>query len=122
VGSRFGAHPSVWAEAKTAIDNEPMFLRPAEAAALAGLSTRAIYRAIQRGELTAYKPGGRLRIYESDLEAWLHSTKVHAKNPPGARPAHVLPPGTPDRRARRRQVSGSLRARVRANRAKQTAA
>lgn len=32
-----------------------MFLRPAEAAALAGLSTRAIYRAIRRGELRAVR-------------------------------------------------------------------
>jgi hypothetical protein len=30
---------------------EPIFLRPREAAALAGLSTRAVYRAIDRGEL-----------------------------------------------------------------------
>ena len=92
-----------------------------EAAARVRLTPWAIYRAIQRGALTAYKPGGRLRIYESDLEAWLHSTKVHAEHPPAARPAHVLPPGTPDRQARRQQVSGSLRARVRASRAKQTA-
>jgi excisionase family DNA binding protein len=39
-----------------------MLLRPAEAAALAGLSTRAIYRAIQRGELRAVRLCSRLRI------------------------------------------------------------
>jgi predicted DNA-binding transcriptional regulator AlpA len=33
---------------------EPMFLRPREAAALAGLSTRAIYRAIDRERLRAH--------------------------------------------------------------------
>jgi excisionase family DNA binding protein len=93
-----------------------------EAAAGVRLTPWAIYRAIQRGELTAYKPGGRLRIYESDLEAWLQSTRVRANDRSTARPVHVLPPGTPDRGARRQQVSGSLRARVRANRAKQTAA
>src|SRR6266511_5762737 len=32
---------------------EPMFLRPVEAAELAGLSTRAIYRAIARSDLPA---------------------------------------------------------------------
>ena len=41
---------------------EPMFLRPREAAALAGLSTRAIYRAIDRGELRAVRLCSRLRI------------------------------------------------------------
>ena len=50
-----------------------------EAAAGVRLTQWAIYRAIQRGELTAYKPGGRLRIYESDLEAWLQSTRVRAE-------------------------------------------
>jgi hypothetical protein len=35
----------------SASEGEAMFLRPAEAAALAGLSIRAIHRAIQRGEL-----------------------------------------------------------------------
>jgi hypothetical protein len=34
-------------------ERDAMFLRPAEAATLAGLSTRAIYRAIERGELRA---------------------------------------------------------------------
>ena len=34
-----------------------------EAAAGVRLTQWAIYRAIQRGDLTAYKPGGRLRIY-----------------------------------------------------------
>ena len=46
----------------TEIDQKPMFLRPAEAAELAGLSTRAIYRAIQRGELRAVRLCSRLRI------------------------------------------------------------
>jgi excisionase family DNA binding protein len=38
-----------------------------EAAARVRLTQWAIYRAIQRGELTAYKPGGRLRIRSEDL-------------------------------------------------------
>jgi excisionase family DNA binding protein len=42
-----------------------------EAAAGIGLTQWAIYRVIQRGELTAYKPCGRLRIHEADLDAWL---------------------------------------------------
>jgi excisionase family DNA binding protein len=61
-----------------------------EAAAGVRLTQWAIYRAIQRGDLTAYKPGGRLRIYESDLEAWLQSTRVHAQDPPPARTVRML--------------------------------
>ena len=70
-----------------------------EAAAGVRLTQWAIYRAIQRGDLTAYKPGGRLRIYESDLEAWLQSTRVHAQNPPPARTVRMLPPPAGHRRA-----------------------
>ena len=93
-----------------------------EAATSVRLTQWAIYRAIQRGDLTAYKPGGRLRIYESDLDAWLQSTRVRAEVRSAARPVRVLPPETPGRGARRQQVSGSLRARVRARQGKQTAA
>ena len=92
-----------------------------EAAARVRLTQWAIYRAIQRGELTAYKPGGRVRIYESDLEAWLQSTRVHAQDQAPARTVRMLPPLTPDRGARRSPESGSLRARVRARRGKQAA-
>lgn len=48
-----------------------MFLRPAEAGALAGLSTRAIYRAIQRGELRAVRLCSRLRIPREDFDDWV---------------------------------------------------
>jgi excisionase family DNA binding protein len=41
-----------------------------------GLSRRAIYRAIERGELLAYKPCGRLRIAPEDFEAWIRSSVV----------------------------------------------
>jgi excisionase family DNA binding protein len=44
-----------------------MFLRPAEAADLAGLSTRAIYRAIERGDLRAARLCSRLRIAREDF-------------------------------------------------------
>ena len=40
-----------------AIERQPSFLSPREAAQIAGLSTRAIYRAIQRGELRAWRQG-----------------------------------------------------------------
>jgi hypothetical protein len=46
---------------------EAAFLRPSEAAELAGLSTRAIYRAIERGELRAAKCSALLsKLFELD--------------------------------------------------------
>jgi excisionase family DNA binding protein len=53
-----------------------MFLLPREAAALAGLSTRAIYRAIQRGELSAVKLCSRLRISRVAFEEWVERSAV----------------------------------------------
>jgi excisionase family DNA binding protein len=55
---------------------EPMFLRPAEAAALACLSARAIYRAIDRGELRTVRLCSRLRIPREEFEAWIASSTV----------------------------------------------
>src|SRR4051812_37052297 len=87
-----------------------------EAAAGVGLTQWAIYRVIQRGELIAYKPCGRLRIHEADLDAWLESTRVTVEARAITRPLAVLPPSVPARAARRRSADGSLRDRVRARR------
>jgi excisionase family DNA binding protein len=93
-----------------------------EAADRVRLTQWAIYRAIQRGELTAYKPGGRLRIREADLERWLESTRVQAKGRATARTVRVTPAGVLGGGARPRPAADSLRARVRASRGKRTAA
>jgi excisionase family DNA binding protein len=93
-----------------------------EAAERVRLTQWAIYRAIQRGEITAYKPGGRLRIHEADLEAWLESTRVRAGTPPATRAVRVMPTAPLDGAARARTAGDSLRARVRARRGKQAAA
>src|SRR5215216_321309 len=76
-----------------------MFLRPAEAAALACLSTRAIYRAIARGELRAVRLCSRLRIPRDAFDAWIASSTVRSEPPavggPTARAAagaRQLPP------------------------------
>jgi excisionase family DNA binding protein len=58
-----------------------------EAAAAVRLTQWAIYRAIQRGELTAYKPCGRLRIHKDDLDAWLESTRVPVEARAAAAPS-----------------------------------
>jgi excisionase family DNA binding protein len=69
---------------------EPIFLRPREAAALAGLSTRAIYGAINRGELRAVRLCSRLRIPREAFDAWITSSTVRC-----APPAEVVPPPAP---------------------------
>jgi excisionase family DNA binding protein len=56
-----------------------MFLRPTEAADLAGLSTRAIYRAIQRGELRAVRLCSRLRIAREDFDDWVARAAVRVE-------------------------------------------
>ncbi|MGK2937891.1 MAG: helix-turn-helix domain-containing protein [Solirubrobacteraceae bacterium] len=56
-----------------------MFLRPAEAAAIAGLSTRAIYRAIQRGELRAVRLCSRLRIPRDEFDDWVARAAVRVE-------------------------------------------
>jgi excisionase family DNA binding protein len=64
-----------------------------EAAEEVRLTQWAIYRAIQRGDLAAFKPGGRLRIHDADLQAWLESTRVQATRRSPPRSARVAPGG-----------------------------
>ena len=49
----------------------PPLLSPEDVAASCGLSRKAVYRAIERGELRAFRLCSRLRICAEDLEAWL---------------------------------------------------
>ncbi len=42
-----------------------------QVAELTGLSKRSVYRAVDAGELVAYRLRGRVRIPESALEDWL---------------------------------------------------
>ncbi len=66
-----------------------MFLRPVEAAELAGLSTRAIYRAIERGELRAARLCSRLRIAHEDFDEWVARSAVRVESPPVVRTRDV---------------------------------
>ena len=70
---------------------EPIFLRPREAAALAGLSTRAIYGAINRGELRAVRLCSRLRIPREAFDAWVAS----CDRSPLSHPFVPVPPPAP---------------------------
>jgi excisionase family DNA binding protein len=72
---------------------EAAFLRPAEAAELTGLSTRAIYRAIERGELRAARLCSRLRIPRAAFDEWVERCVVRAPERATTYP-RVPPPPT----------------------------
>jgi excisionase family DNA binding protein len=70
-------------------------LRVSEAAELAGLSTRAIYRAIERRELRAARLCSRLRIPRAAFEEWIERGTVRPVERPTPTPAPPLPvPGS----------------------------
>lgn len=50
-----------------------------ELAARSRLSRRTIYRAIERGELQAYKVGNRTRINVAAADAWLTATPIQRR-------------------------------------------
>src|SRR4051794_28170257 len=94
------AHPSVWFDggrgqfagsrllsSEMSDRRDGAFLRPEEAAALAGLSKRAIYRAIERGELRAARPCSRLRIPQAAFDDWVERSGVRAGERVVAAPA-----------------------------------
>ena len=60
----------------SAKDNGPVLLSPEQVATTCGLSRRAVYRAIERGELPATKLCSRLRIVLDDFESWLAANRV----------------------------------------------
>jgi excisionase family DNA binding protein len=57
-------------------DGGTALLSPAQVAQLAGLSVRAIYRAIERGDLPASRLCSRLRVRQADVEGWLARNRV----------------------------------------------
>jgi excisionase family DNA binding protein len=59
-------------------------LSPRQAAKQTGLSRSLIYREIERGNLCAYKVGGRLRITQEALADWkrLHAVAAAPQVPP----------------------------------------
>jgi excisionase family DNA binding protein len=71
---------------------EAAFLRPAEAAELTGLSPRAIYRAIERGELRAARLCSRLRIPRAAFDEWVERCVVRAPEPATTYPGVPPPP------------------------------
>ena len=75
------------------------FRTPEQVAQRTGLSRKAIYRAIERGELTAYRLCGRLRIHLDDEQQWIEHNRVKPavsdvpdldRRPRPAAPTHSL--------------------------------
>ena len=56
--------------------DEPRLLSPEEVAKACRLSRRAVYRAIERGELPAARLCSRLRIRFEDFESWFATNRV----------------------------------------------
>lgn len=72
-------------------------LSPAQVAEICGLSRRAVYDAIRRGDLRAFRLCARLRISDRELAEWLRRSAVGVSAPPNrpdARPATVASPGS----------------------------
>ena len=67
-------------------------LAPEDVAHRCGLSRRAVYRAIERGELRASRLCSRLRIRPEDVDAWIATNHVdpaeRVRPPPPVAPAH----------------------------------
>lgn len=87
---------------KLADDSQPNFeqlLSPEDVARVCGLSRRAVYRAIARGELRAARLCHRLRVRPEELERWI-GDQTPKTTEPLPRPRSVRPS---------RQVTGGLR-------------
>ena len=72
--------------------SERRLLAPNEVAAICGLSRKAVYRAVERGELRASKLCSRLRITPEDVELWIAESLVEPALSHERRPTHVAAP------------------------------
>jgi len=68
---------------------EAALLSPEDVATQCGLSRKAVYRAIERGELRASKLCSRLRIRPDDLDTWIEASRLEKTAPGDRRPTHV---------------------------------
>lgn len=64
-----------------ATDGNGRLLSPEEVARVCGLSRRAVYRAIARGELRAARLCNRLRVQPAELERWIGERTVAPEAP-----------------------------------------
>lgn len=68
------------------VSDSTRWLGTTEAAERLGIVPRTLYRMIDEGEIPAYKMGRVIRVKESDLDAFIETTKVK----PGSL-AHLYP-------------------------------
>jgi excisionase family DNA binding protein len=59
---------------------------------MCGLSRKAVYRAIERGELRASKLCSRLRITPEDIDRWIEASQIEPAPLPDPRPARIPAP------------------------------
>ena len=59
---------------------------------MCGLSRKAVYRAIERGELRASKLCSRLRITAEDVDSWIEASQIEPARLPEPRPARAPAP------------------------------
>jgi excisionase family DNA binding protein len=65
---------------------EATLLSPEDVATQCGLSRKAVYRAIERGELRASKLCSRLRIRPDDLDTWIEGNRLERTAPHERKP------------------------------------
>jgi excisionase family DNA binding protein len=68
---------------------EATLLSPEDVATQCGLSRKAVYRAIERGELRASKLCSRLRIRPDDLDTWIETNRLEKTASRQRRPTHL---------------------------------
>jgi excisionase family DNA binding protein len=78
----------------SADSDQQQLLSPEQVAEACGLSRRAVYRAIERGELPATRLCSRLRIMLDDFESWLAANRVQpvARTLPSREPSPLPAP------------------------------
>ena len=75
---------------------------------MCGLSRKAVYRAIDRGELQASKLCSRLRIMPEDVDRWIEASRVERAEVPKPPPSRL--PAPDGFRALLRESSGGVAA------------
>jgi excisionase family DNA binding protein len=100
VGNRGAKRPS--AAPNGAVPDSPL-QSPKQVAESCGLSTRAIYRAIDRGELRATRLCGRLRVRSADVQEWIELNTLQSV-PTLEQPATVAAPASQQRGSLRKML------------------
>lgn len=66
-------------------------LTPLQVASMVQLDRKAIYRALEDGELRGFKPRGRWRVEEAEVRRWLEASRPTPRPAPPAAPVRSRP-------------------------------